>query len=221
VAVDGTRVEVRYAPGEARVAEQVRSVLPVALREATRWGSLPPSVTLTVHATHAGLEAATGRPGNPWMRAWARAGEVDLQSPATWTRGFASDDALTQILTHELSHCVLFHAAGRDGTRLIPAWFQEGMASVTAGERHRVVDAEAIRDPARAQRADPRRFYGTADRAFRELLGRFGEARLRALLHRLGGGTPFPAAFHDALGLPVAEFEGDLARRLGAVAIRD
>ncbi len=208
-----------YAPGDAAVARQVREVLPAALREATRWGALPATVALAVHATHAELEAATGRTGTPWMRAWARAGKVDLQSPATWTRGFASDAALTQILTHELSHCVLFQAAGPEGARRIPTWFQEGMASVSAGERHAVADGAALRDAGPGRRPDPRRFYGTADRAFRLLLERFGEPRLRSLLHRLGDGTPFASAFEDALGLPVAEFEGDVSRRLDAVAV--
>jgi len=219
VTAGGTSVEVIFAPGDADVARQVRGVLPAALQEATRWGALPASVTLAVHATHAELEAATGRAGAPWMRAWARPGKVDLQSPATWTRGFASDAALTQILTHELSHCVLFHAAGPEGTRRIPTWFQEGMASVSAGERHAVADGAALREAGPGRRGDPRRFYGTADRAFRLLLERFGEPRLRSLLHRLGDGIPFASAFEDALGLPVAEFEGDVSRRLDAVAV--
>jgi hypothetical protein len=212
-------VEVRHAPGEGAVAEQARGVLPAALREARRWGAVPPAITLTIHATHGELEAATGRAGNPWMRAWARPGAVDLQSPATWTRGYASDAALTQILAHELTHCVLFQAAGRDGSRDVPLWFQEGMASVAARERHSVAHPDAIHHPASVIRAEPRLFYGTADRAFRALVHRFGESRVRALLARLGEGRGFAVAFRDALGVAVADFEGDLGRELAALAV--
>ena len=219
VPVDGTVVEVRSGEDTA-IANQVRRVLPRAVRAAARWGSLPASITLTIHATHAELEAATGRAGNPWMRAWARPGSVDLQSPQTWSRGYASDEALTQILAHEFTHCALFQAARPDGpARAIPMWFQEGMASFAAGERHAQASAEAVSSPARLLRTDPRLVYGTADRAFRDLILHFGEPSIRLLLARLGEGQPFSAAFRDAMGVTLAEFERDLAVRLSAVAV--
>jgi len=114
----GQTVVELHAGQDAGVAEQVRRVLPRAVRAAARWGTVPASVILSIHATHAELEHATGRSGNAWMRAWARTGMVDLQSPRTWSRGRASDDALFQILAHELTHCVLFQAVGtRRGSR--------------------------------------------------------------------------------------------------------
>jgi hypothetical protein len=222
LSVAGTAVTLRSTDGDQAVAEQVRRVLPRALRMATRWGPLPASVALTVHATHAELEAATRRTGNPWMRAWARVGAVDLQSPRTWSRGQASDDALTQILAHELTHCALFLATGPDGrAREIPLWFLEGMASVAAGERHELARADAIASPGPFLRTEPGIVYGTADRAFRELVQRFGDAGVRVILARLGEGHAFSAAFHDALGVPLADFEGDLVGRLPALAVRD
>ena len=220
IQVDGTSVEVRHADEDAAVADQVRRVVPRAVRASAQWGSLPASVTVTIHATHADLEAATGRTGNAWMRAWARIGAVDLQSPTTWSRGHASDDALTQILAHELTHCVLFQAVGRDGRAgEIPMWFQEGMASVAAGEHHTLAHADAVSSPAPLLRSDPKLVYGTADRAFRDLILRFGEPRVRLLLASLGEGHAFTVAFRDAMGVTLAEFEGDFSRRLSAVAI--
>jgi hypothetical protein len=221
VQVGGTVVELRYAGDDAGAADQVRRLLPGAVRAAGRWGALGTPVVLTIHATHESLEAAAGREGSPWMRAWARRGAVDLQSPRTWSRGRASDDALGQILAHELTHCVLFLAAGR-GTQGgdIPLWFQEGMASVAAGEHHARADAEAIAAPERLLRSDAKLVYGTADRAFRLLLDRHGEERVRLLLARLGEGRPFPVAFRDTLGVTLAEFEGDLRGRLPALAAR-
>ena len=222
VSVAGTGVTLRGTEGDEAVAEQVRRVLPRAARMAARWGPLPASVALTVHATHAELETATRRPGSPWMRAWARVGAVDLQSPRSWSRGRATDEALTQILAHELTHCALFQATGRDGrAREIPLWFLEGMASVAAGERHDIARAEAIGSPGSFLRTEPGIVYGTADRAFRELIQRFGDDGVRMLIARLGEGLAFPAAFRDALGVPLADFEGDLVGRLPALAVKD
>ncbi|HET8723405.1 MAG TPA: hypothetical protein VFM53_04310 [Anaeromyxobacteraceae bacterium] len=212
-------VSVVGAEEDAALQEQLRRVVPAAVRSAARWGSLPPAVALNVHATHAELENATGKRNRPWMRAWARTRAVDLQSPRSWSRGRATDAALAQILAHELTHCVLFEATGREGrARTVPAWFVEGMASVAAGERHGIARAEGLTDPLALQRADPDAFYGTADRAFRELVGRFGEPGVRRVVSRLGEGHAFPVAFESELGVSPAAFEADLVRRLTAIA---
>jgi hypothetical protein len=220
ISVGETTVTIRGSERDERVGAQVRRVLPDAIRAASRWGPLPAAVVLTVHATHAELEGATHRTGNPWMRAWARIGAVDLQSPLTWSRGFATDDSLRQILAHELTHCALFVATGRDGrAREIPLWFLEGMASVAAGEHHDAVHADAVRTPGPLLRVDPRVVYGTADRAFRELIGRAGADAVRRIVAGLGEGLTFPVAFRDAVGVPLADFEGDLVGRLSALAV--
>jgi hypothetical protein len=222
VQVRDVLVELRHGSDDAEAAEQVKRVLPRAVLAAERWGSLEGPVAVTIHPTHDRLEAATGREGQPWMRAWARRGAVDLQSPRTWSRGSASDDALGQLLAHELTHCVLFHAVGPGWkARDIPLWFQEGMASVTAGERHARASADAISAPERMASSDAKVIYGTADRAFHYLIVRYGEDRVRLLLALIGEGRPFPVAFRDALGVPLAEFERDLRGQLAAVAARD
>ena len=92
---------------------------------------------------------------------------------------------------------------------------------MAAGERHDAARAEAIASPGSFLRTDPGVVYGTADRAFRELVQRFGEDGVRRLVARLGEGHAFPVAFRDALGVPLADFEGDLVGRLSALAARD
>ncbi len=219
VAIDGTTVVLRGGEQDGEVRDQVLRLLDEAVRGASRFGALPGAVVVTVHATHAELERATGRANVPWMRAWARRGAVDLQSPRTWSRGRASDRALLQVLTHELAHCALFHAAGRDGrARDIPLWFTEGMASVSAGERHAVARADAVRDPGRVLRSDPVAAYGTADRTFRELLRLAGEESARGVVARLGAGRDFRSAFEDAVGIPLARFEAGVEVSLSALA---
>jgi len=219
--VDGARVVVRRDAGEGEAAEQVERVLPAAMRAASRWGRLPPDTVLTIHADAASLASVAGSRASPWMRGWARRGAVDVQSPRTWSRGVASDEALGQILAHELTHCVLFETAGAAWREQgIPHWFLEGMASVGAGERHRGARAEALGAPPELLASDPRAVYATADRAFRDLLLQHGDLRVQRILDGLAAGRPFPAAFRDATGWSLGDFEAGVASRLQAVASR-
>lgn len=221
VHVGAAAVEIRHGPADAEVAAQVERVMPDAVEAAERWGSLAGPVVVTVHATHEALEAATGKIGATWMRAWAHHDAVELQTPRTWSRGSASDGALRQILAHELTHLQQFRAAGfRWQDRQVPLWFQEGMASVTAGERHARASAAAVEAPALLLRTDSKLVYGTADRAFRFLVERHGETSVRRLLSRLGEGRSFPESFLDATGSSLADFERALRGELEALAMR-
>jgi hypothetical protein len=135
--VGEARVELVSWPEDARAARQVARAVAVALPRTTRWGPLEGPVTITIHPTHAGLEAAARRPGFDWLRAWARYGSIDLQSPASWGFFGASDAQVEELLTHELTHCVMYQRAAGELTwslKGIPLWFREGMASVTAGQ---------------------------------------------------------------------------------------
>jgi len=214
VRVGPASIELHFTSGDAEVAEQVKRVLPRALLAAERWGRLDETVRLTIHPSHDSLEAATLREGQPWMRGWARRGSVDLQSPRTWSRGRASDEALGQILAHELTHCVVFQAAGLSWeSGAIPGWFQEGIATVTAGERH-------LRGGAASAAASAEPDYAAAESAFRYLLDRYGEERVRSILARLSDGRGFPTAFREALGLDLANFEHEFRSHLAGPASR-
>jgi hypothetical protein len=111
---------------------------------------------------------------------------------------------------------VLFQRIGAGWTRRdVPRWFEEGMASYTAGERHERVDASLALDFAAS---DPRRAYGAADRAFRLLVRGHGEDGVRRILDGLAAGLPFASAFGAATGTQAAAFEESL--RGGAIAAR-
>lgn len=205
-------IVVRHHPDDDEVARQVGRVLHAAVAVAQRWGTLPVPLTITIHPTHEALEVAAGRPGHAWLRAWARVDGVELQSPRTWSRGQATDEELEQILAHELTHCAMFQAIGGDA-RLgqgIPVWFREGMATSNVGERfvatpeatHRTLTVTALQ-----YRTDSSRIYATADQAFRFLVARHGEDRVRRVLMGMRGGAPFAAAFQEAIGVSVEAFE--------------
>lgn len=224
--------ELRYRAEDAEAARQVRDALRGAVPAAERWGRLARPVLVTIHPTHEDLEVAAQRPGYPWLRAWTRYDSVDLQSPRTWSRGSATDAQMAQLVAHEITHCVMYQSAASELTwrrALIPLWFREGMATVTAGE-HRSVGPPEIgryyreaRAPSAAA-ADPLSrpeplyrtrsdlVYGTADSAFRFLLDRYGEQRIRGLLSAMAAGSEFGPAFESAVGIPLAAFEREFRR---------
>jgi len=138
VEIAGQVIRIHYE--DARAAAQVRRSLERALPRANRWGKLEREITITIHPSHAALEEAVHLPGYGWLRAWARYQMIDLQSPRTWSLLGADDAELDELLTHELTHCVMYQAAAGEWTwphKGIPLWFQEGMASVTAEQGHR------------------------------------------------------------------------------------
>ena len=219
--------QVRSSPEDAEAATQVITALPHAVAAAERWGAFSGPVLITIHPTHEALESVAHRNGNGWFVAWARHASVDLQSPRTWN---GSDSEVRQILTHELTHCVMFQSLGSRRaarSRTIPLWFREGMASVTAGQEHRRVPREAIwrfyRDGASAASSraagdplthsevvgtsDPDFAYATAHEAFQFLIERHGENRVRQLLASVADGNEFGEAFQRAVGIPVGDFE--------------
>lgn len=212
-------IEIRQG-GDDDAARQVARVLPGALARVERWGRLSAPVVVRIQPSSEALAAAAGRPGDTWLRGWARRGTVDIQSPRTWSRGRASDDAVATLLTHELTHCLLFERIGGGWARRdVPGWFEEGMASFTAGERHARADASALL-PAAGHPFDAALAYGTADRAFRYLVARHGDGAVAALLDGLAEGHGFAPAFQRATGSPVADFEAALRAHLGATAAR-
>jgi hypothetical protein len=225
----------QYWPEDTEAAEQVELALRQAVPAAERWGRLSAPVLVTIHPTHQALEAATQHQGYSWLRAWARYASIDLQSPRTWSLGRASDAGMAQLLTHELTHCVMYQSVASEGTwqkRNIPLWFREGMASVTAGQEHKRASREVIsrfyRTQAAADGARPAGdpfaepellyqsesdlVYATAHRAFDFLVDRYGEGSIRRLLASMGEGSGFGDAFQQAVGVPLQDFEREFRR---------
>jgi peptidase MA superfamily protein len=225
----------QYAREDARAAQQVKRALERALPATARWGTLSVPVLVTIHPTHQALEAAVHHEGQPWLRGWARYASVDLQSPRTWSTGAASDAQMAQILAHEITHCVMYQSVAGESTwrnLSIPLWFKEGMASVAAGQEHRKARHEGIRrlyldgvvaarPPAAADpltetgllyQFDSDLAYATAHLAFRFLLERHGDERVRQIIGCMSKGDGFREAFQKAVGIPVQDFESEFRR---------
>jgi hypothetical protein len=147
VEIEGQVFRVHYWPEDAAAAAQVVRALAQAVPRVARWGKLDKEVTITIRHTHAELEEAVRLEGYDWLRAWARYQIIDLQSPRTWTWRGAKDAQVVEILTHELTHCVMYQTAASEWTwphKGIPLWFQEGMASVTAEQGSHLKTSEEL-----------------------------------------------------------------------------
>ena len=237
VRVGEVTFHLQYTSEDAGAAEQVKRSLERAVSAAGRWGTLSVPVRVTIHPTHQALETAVHHEGQAWLRGWARLASVDLQSPRTWTGGAATDAQMAQLLAHEITHCAMYQSVGGASSwqeRAIPLWFQEGMASVAAGEEHRRAGREVVRRlllegaaaGSAASAADPLAergvlyrteadvAYATAHVAFRFLLQRHGDGGVRHIIERMREGVGFPEAFQKVVGAPVQEFEGELRRYL-------
>jgi hypothetical protein len=141
VKVGDARVRIVYLAGDEVAARQVTAGVRAAVPRTARWGGLEAPITITIHPTHEALEQAVHRTGFAWLRAWARWDTIDLQSPPTWRLFGASDEAVAELLAHELTHCAMYQHAAADqwswSYKGIPLWFREGMASLTAEQGYR------------------------------------------------------------------------------------
>jgi hypothetical protein len=162
VEAGGASFRVVYGPRDVDAAREVARALQQAAPKAQRFAELSAPVSITIHPGHEALERAVDKPGYSWLRAWARARTVDLQSPRTWSSGWrwvpwsgrSPERQLEELLVHELVHCAMFQAAGGEGAWVlldVPRWFAEGMASVAADQGYRRATLHELRRHWRAQ----------------------------------------------------------------------
>lgn len=190
------------------------------------WGKLERPVTLFVVPDHAALEAVI--PVRfAGLRAWAQADSVLFQSPLSWSRSGANPRQVTETLTHELTHSLMFQLAGADTPERqmqFPLWFREGMALATAHQEATVPTLESLAryllarpvfDPMRDEAHvydSPATFdmaYGAGLHAFEFLLERYGATSVRMLLNAMRTGASFDAAFTAAMGISPDAFVND------------
>ena len=129
-------------------------------------------------------------------------------------------DELDRVLSHEFVHAVVAMLGGRT----VPAWVNEGLATVL--EPAGVADAEATlartdarpalstlhRSFAGFSRRDAEIAYASAALAVRRLIDQRGAAAVVALLKDLARGAPFASAFEQRIAMRYADFEALVAR---------
>jgi tetratricopeptide (TPR) repeat protein len=121
---------------------------------------------------------------------------------------------LDRVLSHEFVHAVVAMLGGRT----VPAWVNEGLATVL--EPAGAADAEPPlprtdqrlplstlhRSFVGLSRRDAEAAYASSARAVRHLIEHQGAAAVVALLEDLSRGAPFARAFHQHLEMPYEEF---------------
>lgn len=226
--LDGATFLLQFDPVDAPTVRDVEEALANSLPRLERWGGFEAPIRLRIHPTHEALEAAVSRFDYPWLRAWAKYDSIDLQSPRTWGALGGGKAALVELLTHELTHCLMYQrsATAEDWPRKgIPLWFREGMASVTAEQGYRrpteedlwrYLDANPGKDPVgegnRLYQAEADVVYGAAHRAFAFLVERYGDESVLQLMDAMRRGLRFPAAFEEVVGMEAEAFTREFGR---------
>jgi tetratricopeptide (TPR) repeat protein len=129
-------------------------------------------------------------------------------------------DELDRVLSHEFVHAVVAMVGGRT----VPAWLNEGLATVLEPAGPEDAEATLARSNARPAlsqlhrsfvdlpRRDAEIAYASAARAVRRLFEQGGAARVVALLEDLARGAPFASAFQQRIAIRYEDFAALVAR---------
>lgn len=228
------RYELRSDGQHPADVSRVEAAVKAARQGLQRWGGVPEPVTIYLVGTHAELERAVGRSGFDWLRAWTRRDDVVIQAPSTWAAG---DDAVNQLMLHELTHVVLFQRSGGAQSwqrKNIPLWFREGMAVSTARQQPQYPSLEdttlwvadnpgldVFADGEALSKDQSRPVYAFALHAFEYLEERVGHDKLLAFIDAIRDAADFASAFQPALGLSLPQFQSDFLTFLKQRVFRD
>jgi hypothetical protein len=173
---------------------------------------LPAHTNLYVYATAADIQAALRRLGRAWADGHADpALGVVLVVVANDLR---ADFSLQREIPHELTHVLMYHAAGPNLGR-VPLWLNEGLAVMNQGQPEASFAArlEAARAsgqffdlielcavfPAEVEAA--RLAYAQSESVVRYIRDRFGSEGVHALVQAYSAGANCEAGVQAALGL--------------------
>lgn len=127
---------------------------------------------------------------------------------------------LDRLLSHEFVHAVVAMVGGRT----VPAWLNEGLATVLAGAGARDAEAPLQRSASRPALSDLHSgfirlsvrdaeiAYASSARAVRRLIEQHGLAVLVAVIEDLGRGATFEDAFQQRTGIRYEDFAASVAR---------
>ena len=129
-------------------------------------------------------------------------------------------DELDRVLSHEYVHAVVATLGGRN----VPAWVNEGLATVLepAGPAEEDAAVAQASEPALSQlhrnftgfsaRDDAQIAYAAAERAVRQIVDQRGLMAIVRLLEDLGRGAPFAHAFRQRAAMRYEDFAARVAR---------
>lgn len=151
------------------------------------------------------------------LAAWSVAGyDGRIRVPLSGALG--QRDELDRVLSHEFVHAVVAMIGGRT----VPAWVNEGLATVLEPGPEDVdtptarVDAPGLSALHHSfvgfSRRDAEIAYASAARAVRRLIDQRGASAVVALLEDLARGVTFASAFRQRIGMRYEDFAALMAR---------
>ena len=129
-------------------------------------------------------------------------------------------EELDRILSHEFVHAVVTRLGGRT----VPAWLNEGLATVLEPVSSEDADPPRQRSRGRPElstlhesfvdlsRRDAEIAYASAARAVQRLIEQRGVCAVVGLLQDVGRGTPFASAFQRRIEMRYAEFAAHMRK---------
>jgi hypothetical protein len=154
------------------------------------------------------------------LAAWSAAA-YDGRIRVPLSEGLRQPEELDRVLSHEYVHAVAATLGGRN----IPAWINEGLATVLESADAIEEDTTSTRGPARpalttlhrsfvgfSARDDAEIAYASAAGAVKELIDRQGVPTIVALLEDLGRGESFPQAFRQRAAMRYEDFAALVGR---------
>jgi tetratricopeptide (TPR) repeat protein len=147
------------------------------------------------------------------LAAWSAAG-YDGRIRVPLGTALEERDELDRVLSHEFVHAVVAMVGGRT----VPAWVNEGLATMLEPAGPDDAEATLARTGARPSlstlhrsfvglsRRDAEIAYASAARAVRRLIEQCGAPAVVALLADLARGAPFASAFHQRMAMRYEDF---------------
>jgi hypothetical protein len=225
-------ITVCYQSSDASVLPLIEESVSAALPRATLWGKLRLPVTIIVYPNHGALEQAVHKQGYRWLRAWTTEQTIHLQSPRSWL--LLNRKRFFELMTHEFTHVVHYQTArlkaSRSG-RNDPLWFREGLASFTARQGYRRYSrTQLLRELHTHPAFDPlsptadeiqgeqKLVYSAAHSLVSYLIQKYGEERIRKVLHAIADGNSFAKSFEMTYSMTMRQMQEDWERWLGLAA---
>jgi len=204
-----------------RQAERIRDTFPRRRARVAAWLGVEPLRHPHIYLVedYAQMQARGGEGVPEWAVAIARRDGVLVFRLDLLDRTL--NQSLDLVLKHEVVHYVLSDLDRRPRPRRLPRWFEEGLCVRHAGVAYVEADTTLERMAAAGglptfaeveelffvNQRGAASAYQLGKAVVGEFLRRFGDDALRSLLRAFAAGRDFPAAFFEATGTPLDEFE--------------
>ncbi|MGQ9466941.1 MAG: peptidase MA family metallohydrolase [Anaerolineae bacterium] len=181
--------------------------------------SVPEKVDIYLYPSLADLQAALRMAGRAWMGGQARPELGVILVAVPYDGGYVAQ--MEQEIPHELTHLLVYHLAGPEGYRYIPAWLNEGLAMANQARPDPNLDSLLerargegrlipIRDlcfPFSTDPAEALLAYAESGSLVRYIRQQYGDSGLRTLLRAYADGADCDGGAQRALHVSLDQLE--------------